>query len=256
MSTTTRLFRTVGALALLVGFAPAWAEVEFIPFGPDKPPARQKKGPSAEKQLQAERQRTADLERQLREAKAANKDKKPLEAPNQNDAAAPQEIDGFIILPGGVARDKASGLAWMRCSLGQTWDGQTCQGKAKEFTFEQAQEAAKALNARGGYAGKTDWRVPTVRELLGLVYCSKGIGKYTTDVNDGGAPLKSGCLSDDSARPTLRTQVFPNTGSTWYWSASPYAGNAGFAWVVDFGNGGVGLNRYNSFQVRLVRASQ
>ena len=83
----------------------------------------------------------------------------------------------------------------------------------------------------------TDWRMPTLRELLTLVYA------------DG---------SDPSIDPTY----FPNTPSANFWSGSSYAPNPPFAWYVRFFDGDSGATEnafdktYNSYYVRLVRGGQ
>lgn len=162
-------------LALLAGLGVAWAEVEFRPYGneakaPDNDSVRRVQ--SAEKQLQAERQRTAELERQLREAKAATAKAPPAPPPAPHPML--EEMDGFILLPGGVARDKVTGLEWMRCSLGQSCDGKNCTGEAKGYGFYEAKQVAEALNAQGGYAGKTDWRVLRCGSCSGWWFAARG----------------------------------------------------------------------------------
>ncbi|MHB1618741.1 MAG: Lcl domain-containing protein [Sulfuricella sp.] len=48
-----------------------------------------------------------------------------------------------------------------------------------------------------------------------------------------------------------------STPSNWFWSASPYVGNSGYAWGVYFGNGYVSVSyRYGTDYVWLVRAGQ
>jgi hypothetical protein len=77
--------------------------------------------------------------------------------------------------------------------------------------------------------GSTGWRMPSRDELLGLV--------------------------DRSFRPTINPAYFPNTASTYFWSASPYTGFVGGAWLVGFGNGNAGLDlRDDAFPVRLVHS--
>jgi hypothetical protein len=69
--------------------------------------------------------------------------------------------------------------------------------------------------------GHADWRLPTIDELKTLI----------------------------------RSSEAPKNG--WYWSASPYVGNASGAWGVIFGNGYVSdYYRSGYGHVRLVRASQ
>jgi hypothetical protein len=160
-------------------------------------------------------------------------------------------IDGYEILDDPVlgqaslARDPKTGLVWQRCSVGQTWSASTCTGEAKEFTFDGAQKLAG-----------NGWRVPTVRELHSLVWCSSGQTKDRDDPNDGGPVIANTCQGQYQ-RPTIRSGAFPATSSTWYWTSSPYVGDSGNAWVVNFYYGFVDYySRSGSYQVRLVRASQ
>jgi hypothetical protein len=82
-----------------------------------------------------------------------------------------------------------------------------------------------------GLCGKTDWRMPTIDELITL----RHLGTYG---------------------PAIDTAYFPNTVS-FYWSASPYAAYAGNAWNLNFNVGpDNALYRGTSLQVRLVRAGQ
>lgn len=59
----------------------------------------------------------------------------------------------------GTVTDVITGLQWMRFSLGQEWIGGVCKGEAKKYPWQAALDAAKALNLKGGYAGRQDWRV-------------------------------------------------------------------------------------------------
>jgi hypothetical protein len=164
--------------------------------------------------------------------------------------AAPM-IDGYEILDDPVlgqaslARDPKTGLVWQRCSVGQSWSASTCTGEAKQFTFDEAQKQA----GRG-------WRVPTVRELHSLVWCSSGQTKDRDDPNDGGPVIANNCQGQYQ-RPTIRSGAFPATPHTFYWTSSPYVGSSNGAWSVLFSNGSVSSSyRGNLSQVRLVRASQ
>lgn len=95
-----------------------------------------------------------------------------------------------------------------------------------------------AVNA-AGLCGKTDWRLPTVDELQGLV-------DYGVDYTTG--------------KPVIDETYFPNTavdGDTWggggYWASSPVAGDPEGAWSIGFNGGVVGKEfRYGIFHIRLV----
>lgn len=77
----------------------------------------------------------------------------------------------------------------------------------------------RAVNATR-LCGFDDWRLPQRRELRSLVDYSHA-GTY---------------------RPTIDASYFPNTPPKWYWSASPYAHDQGYAWGVSFYDGGDGMN--------------
>lgn len=139
-------------------------------------------------------------------------------------------------------------LTWMRCGLGQSWDGKDCLGVAATYSWVEALRAVQGVNTltvgddndgRKGFSGKTDWRLPNVNELQSIVeYCGTG--------------------------PSINQTIFPRTLSrpqsghepliSEYWSATTYVANAAFAWFVGFYSGDVDVNNKGSgFYVRLVR---
>jgi hypothetical protein len=71
----------------------------------------------------------------------------------------------FIDNSDGTVTHKLTGLVWMRCSMGQTWDKATanCTGTAATYTWD----AAMAL--KSNFAGKSDWRLPNIAELQTIV---------------------------------------------------------------------------------------
>jgi len=147
----------------------------------------------------------------------------------------------------GTVIDMQTNLHWMRCALGQTWKKGNCTGEAGEYKWQQALDAAKGFN----YAGYRDWRVPSREELTGLVVCSNG--RYEIDDQEAGTHSCQGNYSS----PTIDITAFPNTPTSYFWSASPDAGYSDGAWGVYFGNG---YNYWNhrryAGHVRLVRAGQ
>jgi hypothetical protein len=149
----------------------------------------------------------------------------------------------------GTVTDVRTGLQWMRFSLGQEWKGGTCAGEAKRYTWQQALDAAAALNRRGGYAGYRDWRVPTKEEVQTLIYCSSGLPKTW---NDTGKPCEG-----DYERPTIYKPAFPNTPSGSYWSFSAVAYGPVLAWGVGFyGGGAYAYDKGYDYHARLVRGGQ
>ncbi len=148
----------------------------------------------------------------------------------------------------GTVLDIETGLHWMRCALGQTWDGKNCTGAASKYNWDAAHEAVAALNHDGGYAGYCDWRLPSIDELKTLVYCSSGQPKTW---NDTGKKCEGECN-----RPMIDLIAFPHTPISLCWSGSP-TGNSSSAWLVSFGSGSANeFNRNVNSHVRLVRGGQ
>jgi len=137
----------------------------------------------------------------------------------------------FVDHGDGTVTHVKTGLMWKQCSEGLSGAGCTT-GAATLHTWQAALQLAKTLNAGGGFAGFTDWRLPNQKELNSIV--------------------EGQCVT-----PTINATIFPATVSNWYWSASPYAGGATNAWVVYFVNGNDGAgNKASSNSVRLVRGGQ
>lgn len=89
----------------------------------------------------------------------------------------------------------------------------------------------EAVNQQG-LCGATDWRMPTRRELQGIV----DYGRHS---------------------PAIDLGYFPNTPSSVFWSGSPNANNSNNAWGVSFGFGVAhGSVRGGGGRVRLVRGGQ
>jgi len=130
----------------------------------------------------------------------------------------------------GTVTDPTTGLIWMRCAMGQTWDGvnSTCTGTASTYTFDQA----NALTGTVTIAGQSDWRVPTIRELQSIV--ERAI-----------------------LNPAIDRTAFPAAPASSFWSASAHASLSGFAWYAYFSWGAASYGgRDAKFAVRLVRAGQ
>lgn len=153
----------------------------------------------------------------------------------------------FVDNGDGTVADSTSGLLWKKCTEGQQNDA-SCSGSVSAYLYCNTASNAcddtvtlttglsgsiyatcNSLNSipSGGFAKKTTWRVPTKDELKSLVYCSNG--PTIPPVLAQG----SGCNSG-SRTPVVDPDMFPNTASNAYWSASSYA--SAYAWAVNFSN--------------------
>lgn len=109
----------------------------------------------------------------------------------------------FRLTGSGTAIDTRTGLIWYRCSVGEFFHDGECRGVAKRFNWHQAAEAAGKFEL----AGYTDWRVPTVKELLSIV--------------------EKKCVN-----PSMNTFVFPTAQTEVYWTSEQNFFNKFLGWGV------------------------
>lgn len=140
----------------------------------------------------------------------------------------------FILHKKGTAKDQLTGLVWMRCSLGQIWNGKTCEGQVMKTTWQGALEEVRRINARKeGVAGSKAWRLPNIKELNTLI--------------------ERQCM-----QPAINIEVFPNTSNWYYWSSTPAMDNmkkitrAASQWGTDFTDGMDSAAHFTRRRVRLV----
>lgn len=167
--------------------------------------------------------------------------------------------DGWII------RDTETGLEWQRCSVGQTWNpgSRTCDGTALHFLWDDAVEAHGTWDDTTRWPDvllsqmkqpfpSEEWRLPTIKQLGSLLYCSNGMPAEF----DPALP----CVGLDFIRPTINNQAFPNSPMYDVWSgSSAWGGIDGIdefsAWRAHFWSGYVTHNfaRGTANPVRLLR---
>ncbi|MGD9889526.1 MAG: DUF1566 domain-containing protein [Halothiobacillaceae bacterium] len=191
----------------------------------------------------------------LHVATKAHPDKAPLSASTE----AVKYLDKgrrYWGLGDGTVLDTTTGLRWMRCYFGQTWSGNSCTGEARRMAWCDAMEIKLA------FAGKKDWRLPTIDELHSIVCCPQGRRPIVLDakgrtVKVNGVLQDGRCLGVASGSPTIDLNVFPNAVDDRVWSGSPYAASSGSAWAVNFSEGKgdwyAKYAKYLTFSVRLVR---
>ncbi len=86
--------------------------------------------------------------------------------PRQRDASdIYEDLSTHTIYTNGTYFDKATGLQWLQCPLGQSWTAGNCLGVYKVDTLKNWQRAVTQLNSTGSIGGYTDWRMPTLLEL-------------------------------------------------------------------------------------------
>jgi hypothetical protein len=133
----------------------------------------------------------------------------------------------------GTVTDSKTHMMWMRCSMGQDWNGSACTKAPAAMSWQAAQDAAAAMNKQGGYAKHDDWRLPRIPELANIV-------------------------ERQCANPRINIAVFPDTPAGFYWTASNRRGkgNEDQAYMLSFGPEGTGGDhKVEQHYVRLVRAS-
>lgn len=150
----------------------------------------------------------------------------------------------------GTVTDINTGLQWKRCAEGQKWTGNTCLGEAKSVY-----EWNDVIKLTSNFAGKKDWRLPTVKELNTLVFCDNGHNRkflnngYNVVENEGSYSCASN-VKGPYRSPTINSIAFPNTPNRSFWSSAPSNNNS--PWSVDFDSGGDG--NIGGYYVRLVRS--
>jgi hypothetical protein len=110
--------------------------------------------------------------------------------------------------------DNVTGLVWKTCNEGKT--GPACTGVATTYTWYNSINACSALNvanAGSGYAGRTNWRLPTIQEL-------KSLPHYGV------------------AAPFIDSAHFPGTQAANHWTATTSVSDIAKAWFVSFSTGG------------------
>ncbi|MCP3954332.1 MAG: DUF1566 domain-containing protein [Desulfobacterales bacterium] len=133
---------------------------------------------------------------------------------------------------GQTVTDNQTGLIWAKCTAG--FSGSDCAtddpGVNNVYNWQEALDFAAISTLAGQPQGS--WRLPNFKELSSIVEIA--------------------CSS-----PSINTTYFPDTPNSTFWSASPYAVNSGYAWVVGFNNGnGSSYGRDSGNYVRLVRGGQ
>lgn len=76
----------------------------------------------------------------------------------------------------GTITDLKTGLTWMRCPVGRSWDtaNKACSGAATKMSWQSALSTAEQIRNESGnhalhdFADKKNWRLPNIKELVAL----------------------------------------------------------------------------------------
>ena len=104
--------------------------------------------------------------------------------------------------------DFRNNVFWIRCSVGQIWKNNACEGKAIKLTMEQVEQAIKTANEQLG----GDWRLPTRKELESIV-----------------------CF--ECSKVKIDSKLFPNTPYEPFWTGEKNTWYKNFFWSVNFFTG-------------------
>ena len=117
-------------------------------------------------------------------------------------------------------------IEWLRCSVGQRWNGNECSGNIINLSLDMVPKALVIANEQLG----GQWRLPSKSELKSIV-CKE-------------------CSS-----PKINEDIFPNTDNAPYWTGDQSIFNSKFYVSINF-HTGFSFNRFSPIKelaVRLVR---
>jgi eukaryotic-like serine/threonine-protein kinase len=149
--------------------------------------------------------------------------------PSQH-SAAPAPAEATITTPASsyiidenTVTDVKTGLRWQRAATAVC---SRFRGSAVGCTWAQAVDYCLGREAQSKL-GQGRWRLPTLTELKTLV-----------------KPFRN---------PAIDSEAFPNTGSSWYWTSTPYGQGMNAGWLVGFSNGSASsIDRTYMARVRCV----
>jgi len=140
--------------------------------------------------------------------------------------SASSVIQHYHINSNGTVSDRKNKLMWMRCSAGQRWSNGQCLGTARIITWQKALQEANHYR----FARYSNWRLPTIYELSRI-----------TELR--------------CQQPAINLNLFPDTPSLDFWTATSFINNSDLAWRIHFGFGeNHAAKKSTSAAVRLVRS--
>ena len=134
--------------------------------------------------------------------------------------------DSRFVAKGHIVVDLEHQIEWLRCSVGQRWNGSECSGNIVNLSLDMVPEALEIANEQLGGG----WRLPSKAELKSIV-CK------------------------ECSPPKIDKDLFPNTDNAPYWTGDQSIFNSKFYVSVNF-HTGFSFNRFSPIKelaVRLVR---
>jgi len=134
--------------------------------------------------------------------------------------------DSRFVTKGHIVVDLERQIEWLRCSVGQRWNGSECSGNIVNLSLDMVPKALEIANEQLG-AG---WRLPSKAELKSI-------------------------LCKECPPPKIDKEIFPNTDNAPYWTGDQSIFNSKFHVSVNF-HTGFSFNRFSPIKelaVRLVR---
>ena len=140
---------------------------------------------------------------------------------------ATAQLSQFKVNKNGTVTDTKSKRVWLRCGLGMSWNGTSCEGKTLTSDWNAATVAVEELNSTK-VAGRSDWRLPKLSELQSIV--------------------EKQCF-----KPAINLDAFPFTPESGFWSSTESAGTNPRAMMVSFIHGQEYVaNKQQSWRIRPV----
>lgn len=128
----------------------------------------------------------------------------------------------------GTVTDRETKITWMRCALGQTWNGATCTGEATTLSWTEARERVAQINS-DTFGEPLSWRLPYLPELASIV--------------------ERQCFE-----PRVNQAVFPATPSQVFWSNMQVKDKPEQIYTMDFGMGSIKRSHNSSVgAIRLMK---
>ena len=131
--------------------------------------------------------------------------------------------DSRFVTKGHIVVDLENQIEWLRCSVGQRWNGSECSGNIVNLSLDMVPKAVEIANEQLGGV----WRLPSKAELKSIV-CKE-------------------CPS-----PKIDKKIFPNTDNAPYWTGEKSIFNSKFYVSVNF-HTGFSFNRFSPIKELAVR---